>query len=118
MDRTCAFKLVKEWIHILNVGIFASQVFLFCMLMREWDFFYQIRFFHLSIDATEESGRLGRLINHSKTAGNCHTKLTEINNKPYLMLIASRDIVIGEELLYDYGDRNKDSLESHPWLKS
>nr|XP_022338926.1 N-lysine methyltransferase KMT5A-like isoform X2 [Crassostrea virginica] len=70
------------------------------------------------IDATEESGRLGRLINHSKTAGNCHTKLTEINNKPYLMLIASRDIVIGEELLYDYGDRNKDSLESHPWLKS
>ena len=81
-------------------------------------FFIKFVFFHLSIDATEESGRLGRLINHSKTAGNCHTKLTEINNKPYLMLIASRDIAVGEELLYDYGDRNKDSLESHPWLKS
>lgn len=69
------------------------------------------------IDATAESGRLGRLINHSKTAGNCHTKLTEIKNRPYLMLMASRDISVGEELLYDYGDRNKDSLESHPWLK-
>ena len=98
-----------------------AKCFCFVMLMREWDFFFffiKFVFFHLSIDATEESGRLGRLINHSKTAGNCHTKLTEINNKPYLMLIASRDIVIGEELLYDYGDRNKDSLESHPWLKS
>ena len=25
---------------------------------------------------------------------------------------------IGEELLYDYGDRNKESLAAHPWLKS
>ncbi|XP_048734635.1 N-lysine methyltransferase KMT5A-like isoform X2 [Ostrea edulis] len=69
------------------------------------------------IDATAESGRLGRLINHSKTAANCHTKLTEINQRPYLMLMASRDISLGEELLYDYGDRNRDSIESHPWLK-
>ena len=96
-----------------------AMCFCFVMLIREWDFLLiKFVFFHLSIDATEESGRLGRLINHSKTAGNCHTKLTEINNKPYLMLIASRDIAVGEELLYDYGDRNKDSLESHPWLKS
>ncbi|XP_062590160.1 N-lysine methyltransferase KMT5A-like [Saccostrea cucullata] len=72
---------------------------------------------HYCIDATAESGRLGRLINHSKTSGNCHTKLTEINARPYLMLMASRDISVGEELLYDYGDRKKESLESHPWLK-
>lgn len=73
--------------------------------------------YYFSIDATAESGRLGRLINHSKTAANCHTKLTEINQRPYLMLMASRDISLGEELLYDYGDRNRDSIESHPWLK-
>ncbi|XP_069134860.1 LOW QUALITY PROTEIN: N-lysine methyltransferase KMT5A-like [Argopecten irradians] len=69
------------------------------------------------IDATAESGRLGRLINHSKTAANCRTKLVEVNNKPYLTLVAARDISLGEELLYDYGDRSKTSLESHPWLK-
>ncbi|KAM8962210.1 N-lysine methyltransferase KMT5A [Pelodytes ibericus] len=69
------------------------------------------------VDATKESTRLGRLVNHSKT-GNCHTKLHNINNIPHLILIASRDIKAGEELLYDYGDRSKSSIEAHPWLKN
>ncbi|XP_053328161.1 N-lysine methyltransferase KMT5A isoform X2 [Spea bombifrons] len=68
------------------------------------------------VDATKESNRLGRLVNHSKT-GNCHTKLHNINDVPHLILIASRDIKAGEELLYDYGDRSKSSIEAHPWLK-
>ncbi|XP_073532291.1 N-lysine methyltransferase KMT5A isoform X2 [Phyllobates terribilis] len=69
------------------------------------------------VDATKETNRLGRLINHSKN-GNCHTKLHDINNIPHLILIASRDIKAGEELLYDYGDRSKSSIEAHPWLKN
>ncbi|NP_001121300.1 N-lysine methyltransferase KMT5A-A [Xenopus laevis] len=69
------------------------------------------------IDATRETGRLGRLINHSKS-GNCHTKLHNINNVPHLILVASRDINVGEELLYDYGDRRKSSIDAHPWLKN
>ncbi|KAK5852244.1 hypothetical protein PBY51_023729 [Eleginops maclovinus] len=68
------------------------------------------------VDATKESGRMGRLINHSKI-GNCQTKLHEINGVPHLILVASRDIDEGEELLYDYGDRSKASIAAHPWLK-
>ncbi|XP_051823898.1 N-lysine methyltransferase KMT5A-like [Antechinus flavipes] len=68
------------------------------------------------VDATKESGRLGRLINHSKS-GNCQTKLHPINGVPHLIVIATRDIAVGEELLYDYGDRSKASLEAYPWLK-
>ncbi|XP_051541809.1 N-lysine methyltransferase KMT5A-A-like isoform X3 [Myxocyprinus asiaticus] len=68
------------------------------------------------VDATNESDRLGRLINHSKN-GNCQTKLHDINGIPHLILVASRDIQEGEELLYDYGDRSKASIEAHPWLK-
>ncbi|XP_051823597.1 N-lysine methyltransferase KMT5A-like [Antechinus flavipes] len=68
------------------------------------------------VDATRETDRLGRLINHSKW-GNCQTKLHDIDGVPHLILIASRDIKAGEELLYDYGDRSKASLEAHPWLK-
>ena len=71
-----------------------------------------------SIDATQESGKLGRLLNHSKTSGNCHTKLVDVNNHPYLILAALRDIKSGEELMYDYGDRSKNALEAHPWLKA
>ena len=74
--------------------------------------------FYFSIDATAESGKLGRLLNHSKTSGNCHTKLIEVKGNPYLILVASKDISAGEELQYDYGDRSKTSIDSHPWLKS
>uniref|UniRef100_A0A3Q0RNP8 [histone H4]-lysine(20) N-methyltransferase n=1 Tax=Amphilophus citrinellus TaxID=61819 RepID=A0A3Q0RNP8_AMPCI len=68
------------------------------------------------VDATKETGRMGRLINHSKN-GNCQTKLHDINGVPHLILIASRNIDKGEELLYDYGDRSKASIAAHPWLK-
>ncbi|XP_007424712.1 N-lysine methyltransferase KMT5A isoform X2 [Python bivittatus] len=68
------------------------------------------------VDATKETNRLGRLINHSK-CGNCQTKLHDIGGVPHLILVASRDIKAGEELLYDYGDRSKASLEAYPWLK-
>lgn len=69
-----------------------------------------------SVDATKETRRHGRLLNHSKT-GNCQTKLHAIDNNPHLILVASRDIKAEEELLYDYGDRSKDSILAHPWLK-
>ncbi|KAJ3603997.1 hypothetical protein NHX12_028738 [Muraenolepis orangiensis] len=68
------------------------------------------------VDATRETTRLGRLINHSKT-GNCQTRLHDIDGKPHLILVASRDIDSEEELLYDYGDRSKAALSAHPWLK-
>ncbi|XP_069021692.1 N-lysine methyltransferase KMT5A-A [Embiotoca jacksoni] len=68
------------------------------------------------VDATKETGRMGRLINHSKN-GNCQTKLHDINGVPHLILVASRDVDEGEELLYDYGDRSKASIAAHPWLK-
>lgn len=69
-----------------------------------------------SVDATKETSRLGRLINHCKT-GNCQTRLHPIDGTPHLILVASRDINAGEELLYDYGDRSKASILAHPWLK-
>ncbi|XP_078725358.1 N-lysine methyltransferase KMT5A isoform X2 [Lampetra fluviatilis] len=81
------------------------------------------------VDATAESGRLGRLLNHSKM-GNCRTKLHLVccgeggspergrGGVPRLILVASRNIGLGEELMYDYGDRSREALNAHPWLKS
>lgn len=68
------------------------------------------------MDATKESTRLGRLLNHSKN-GNCQTKLHDMDGIPHLILVASRDIESEEELLYDHGDRSKESISAHPWLK-
>ncbi|XP_058981330.1 histone-lysine N-methyltransferase PR-Set7-like [Musca domestica] len=67
------------------------------------------------IDATEDTGKLGRLVNHSRN-GNLVTKIVVVKQKPHLVLIAKDDIEAGEELCYDYGDRSKESLLHHPWL--
>ncbi|XP_054716659.1 N-lysine methyltransferase KMT5A-A-like isoform X2 [Uloborus diversus] len=67
------------------------------------------------IDATEESDRLGRLINHSKR-GNLKTRIIFVKDQPRLGFFACRDVRAGEELSYDYGDRSKLSLQFHPWL--
>lgn len=67
------------------------------------------------IDATEETGKLGRLVNHSRN-GNLMTRTVEVRGQPHLVLLAKEDIEEGRELNYDYGDRSKESLLHHPWL--
>jgi len=69
------------------------------------------------IDATFESEKMGRLINHSKQLSNLKPQIVEVNGTPRIVFLASRDIASGEELLYDYGDRRKAALEFNDWLK-
>ena len=65
----------------------------------------------------KKTGRLGRLLNHS-IHGNCTTKLISIEDMPYLTLVAKKNINSDDELLYDYGERDKGAVASHPWLQS
>ncbi|XP_057667362.1 N-lysine methyltransferase KMT5A-like isoform X1 [Diorhabda carinulata] len=78
-------------------------------------YYFKFKEQHYCIDATEETGRLGRLVNHSRN-GNLQTKTILVDSIPRLILTAKTYIRPGEELLYDYGDRSKESLEHHPWL--
>lgn len=61
---------------------------------------------------------MGRLLNHCKTHPNVKTKVIEVDDLPFLCLVAARDIVVGEELEYDYGERDKATIAIHPWLAS
>ena len=67
------------------------------------------------MDATKESGRLGRLINHGLN-GNAKAKLLAIRDTPHMYFVTTRDIHAGEEILYDYGDRRKEVIKDFPWL--
>lgn len=78
-------------------------------------YYFKFKEQHYCIDATEETGRLGRLVNHSRN-GNLQTKTILVDGVPRLILTAKTYIRPGEELLYDYGDRSKESLVHHPWL--
>ena len=67
----------------------------------------------LTIDATEDTGRVGRLVNHSIQKANAVLQLVEVEGLPRVFLMAKCGIACGQEILYDYGDR-KSELE---WLK-
>lgn len=69
------------------------------------------------LDATEPTSRLGRLVNHSRKKPNCKMEIFSHCNKPYLILTAIRDIEPNEEILYDYGERNKEAIKANPWLE-
>lgn len=71
----------------------------------------------LVIDAAEETGRYGRLINHSHIAPNAKTVCVEIDGQLRAAIVAVKDINIGEEILYDYGETRRSMIISNPWLK-
>lgn len=56
------------------------------------------------------------MINHSRKNFNVKTKVVSIKENPHLAFVAARDIEVGEELLYDYGERSKEVTEAFPWL--
>lgn len=62
-----------------------------------------IIFLH-SVDASQEDGSLGRLVNDDGNFPNCKMKTVEVQGRPHLCLFALRDIMPGEELHYNYGN--------------
>eukprot|EP01104_Vermistella_antarctica_P011445 TRINITY_DN3199_c0_g1_i1.p1 TRINITY_DN3199_c0_g1~~TRINITY_DN3199_c0_g1_i1.p1 ORF type:complete len:649 (-),score=141.51 TRINITY_DN3199_c0_g1_i1:55-2001(-) len=71
-----------------------------------------------NVDYTLDDFRsFGRFINHSRTSGNLRPVRVSIDDKPRLCFVADRDIGMGEELTYDYGDQNADNMEAFPWLQ-
>lgn len=103
LDATCT--ILSSIITSIGKWIFVKSYKILSLI------YFQIH----SIDATAETGKLGRLVNHSRN-GNLLTKVITVNNRPHLILIAKDNIPIGTELTYDYGDRSKEALLHHPWL--
>ncbi|KAF2355192.1 SET domain [Trinorchestia longiramus] len=71
----------------------------------------------LCVDATEESPYLGRLINHSRQSANLTPRVFTVKSIPHIVLEAKTDLPVGTELLFDYGDRSREAIENHPWLR-
>lgn len=58
-----------------------------------------------SIDASFESGRLGRLVNHGDTKSLLNAKMRAVAGPtgPTLCIFAIKYIKKGDQILYDYG---------------
>ena len=78
-------------------------------------YYFQHRNQQYCVDATKETDKLGRLVNHSRN-GNLIARIIEVNAKPHLVLTAKENIPVGVEVTYDYGDRSREAIRHHPWL--
>ena len=85
-------------------------------VLTNYTFYFHSAGYQYKIDASQETGRFGRLVNHSIVAANCYVKVVVEANVPRLTLFASRDIKTGEELLFDYGERDPEVCAANPWL--
>ena len=71
-----------------------------------------------SVDGTINDGRMGRFINHSKSHPNIKAEIFEVDGKPYLCLMTSKNIKVWEELEVDYGEQDKRVTGDNPWLNN
>lgn len=86
----------------------------FCMM-----FWFKNRW--CAVDAENAKESVGRMINHSGQRSKINVKNMVVDVKdgdPQIWFKATRDISVGEELLYDYKERDKATLEANPWLCS
>ncbi|KJP88388.1 hypothetical protein AK88_02004 [Plasmodium fragile] len=58
-----------------------------------------------------------RLVNHSKKNANLIPKVLTVASRPRLFFVAARNIKEGEELLIDYGERDREIIKNNEWLK-
>jgi len=65
--------------------------------------------FNNRVDATEDDGSLGRLLNDEHRKPNSVMKLIEVDAEPHLCLFALHDLVPGIEVRYNYG------AGKYPW---
>lgn len=78
--------------------------------------FYKYKEKQMCIDATKDNGRMGRMVNHSRKGNNLSLKLVEEDGHVFVCLYANCTIDNGKEILYDYGERNKETVAANPWL--
>ena len=85
-----------------------------CLSVNDGSFIYFFKYNnkHLCIDATKEDGTLGRLINHA-TDGNLRTVPYFFEGKERIYFVERSDIEAGEELFYNYGDLDKETIKNY-----
>ncbi|XP_012254429.2 histone-lysine N-methyltransferase PR-Set7 [Athalia rosae] len=103
IDQTEARKREAEYARDQNAGCYM--------------YYFKHRNHQYCVDATAESDKLGRLVNHSRN-GNLIAGVVEVGSVPHLVLTAKESLPSGVEVTYDYGDRSRESIRNHPWLAS
>ena len=79
-------------------------------------YFFEFENRKLCLDATKETDRKGRLLNHSRTNSNVYPRVHTIDGYPHIVFYAKDIIRPQQELVYDYGDRSKKSIDDNRWL--
>ena len=72
----------------------------------------------MQIDASE-APCVFKYCNHSKTKANVKSKkITKQDGSKGIIFISMRKILPEEEILYDYGETDKEIIKDNPWLQN
>jgi len=71
------------------------------------------------VDSTAERAEygIGRLLNHSRSSPNISTETIFFDGITHIMFIAKKDVFFGDELKFDYGERDNDVLATFTWMR-
>ena len=86
------------------------------MSIGSYMYFFTLKSKKYCLDATKETGRYGRLLNHSRKHPTCVPKVVVVAGTPRVVFLAKHNIEAGQEITFDYGDRSIKSLAAFPWL--
>lgn len=61
--------------------------------------------------------RLGRFCNHDPMSiANAQAEYIEVDGEPAIILVAKKTIEVGDEIRYDYGDKDRKTRSLFPFL--
>lgn len=84
---------------------------------RCYTFHFQHDSKKLVCDATNDDGSVARMANHSWKLFNARMERIVVDTQPRVVMFAEKDIQVGDEIRYNYGDRVvKESAGEYPWL--
>ena len=81
-------------------------------------FEFQVGSSWLFLDATFAQGTAGRMVNHSQCNNVVPEKFKKDNNRWGIRFRAVEDIGAGQQILYDYSDKNEENQAANPFLVS
>lgn len=106
-----------HWYVMMFYAFFHLYFFKFWLKKCWWQAvrgFYSKNWIFQRIDATVESGRLGRLINHMYRDGNIFPRKIMVDGFPKILFYANQHIAKNTQLFYDYGE---DASMDWPWMR-
>lgn len=105
-----------KWSVIIPPNLSRKLLIHFIQFYTLFHFIFFTSFIHLRVDASSTWSGKGRYINHLRKGWNLKPLIVHVDGIPRVAFLANETINIGDDLYYDYGERDRSIIKENPWL--